>query len=108
MPHFIYMHGTPGCMPDSIGVSGTLASALEDFDVYFGDVSEEITDAQVAEARADLARDGIVYFSGDGWGAQYAEISECDCAAPWEHCGSDGQFCTCFGCEARAEIECAE
>lgn len=77
--HYVGMNGTSGCIPDSFRAYHSLSDAVDSLSDLL-----ELTKGQ----RKELHSSGYVACTPEQ-GADYAEISECDCPAPWEHSERD-------------------
>lgn len=75
MKHYIAMNGSYGCIPDACYVLKTRKDAVDTMIDQF--------DLSRAKAR-ELRQRGSLSF-GSGFGADYCEVLECDCAEPWIH-----------------------
>lgn len=75
--HFIAMSGTYGCIPDNIHVFEKRLDAVK----YIIDIFELPRYGSKAE---DLRKTGYVELGHD-FGADYAEIEECNCSHPEIH-----------------------
>ncbi len=87
MTHYIAMSGIHGCLPDHCEVFETRADAVADLTSLF-----EL--GRVREARLrkndylELEVTLIEAASGNSFGADYCEISSCNCATPEIHSDS--------------------
>ena len=79
--HFIAMSGTHGCLPDSCEVYDTHADAVEALAAMF-ELGRTRRTRLYAHRYLELRR-------ADG--AEYCEITECDCATPEVHSDSDAR-----------------
>lgn len=75
MKHFIAMNGSFGCIPDACYVLRTRKDAVDTMKD-----SLELSRRQTTELR----QTGSVNCTRSQ-GADYCEISECDCKEPWTH-----------------------
>jgi hypothetical protein len=90
--HYIYGSGMVGCLYDNgPHYAATLEDAIDGALFAFDDLetSEEHPNSDaLVNAEKDLRADGIHYFPASvrrDAGADYIEISECDCDDPSEH-----------------------
>lgn len=78
MKHYVYGSGTHGCLYDyGPNVALTPKDAVESLAQVF-----EL--GKVRKAR--LARELYLELNHRRDGAEYCEISECNCSTPWDHC----------------------
>ena len=71
--HYIAMSGSYGCLPDYLAVLPTVKAAAQSLGCI-----HELSERKIKA----LARDRYIDLSE---GADYAEISECDCSSPRDH-----------------------
>lgn len=77
MPHYVYGSGSYGCLyDDGPHVARTYRDAVDAIAETFG---------LGRIRRAVLNRQGYIDLSNRRDGADYAEITACTCAAPWQH-----------------------
>lgn len=73
--HYIEMSGLRGCLPDHCDVSFERRTCVESLAQLF-----ELSEGRKRTLRAD----GWLDLKPDE-GAEYAEITDCDCDEPWQH-----------------------
>lgn len=80
--HFIALSGDHDCIPDYCQAYVTRQEAVDS-------LAEMFDLGRTRKAR--LAHDGYLELSKQrGDGAEYAEITACDCGQPWQHGDDDG------------------
>lgn len=83
MAHYIAMSGMRGCLPDYCCSLESVEDAVESLAELFGD---SLTEEQEQAFRRELSHGRFHEFADPAEaGAQYAEITECDCPNPEDH-----------------------
>ncbi len=86
-PHYIAMSGQHGCMPDHCEVFDTHGEAVEDLTQLF-----ELGRTRKARLRKDsyleLTPNPVEENQGEDFGAEYCEVTRCDCDNPLVHSDS--------------------
>jgi hypothetical protein len=87
LPHYIAMSGQHGCLPDHCEVFESKKDAVQDLGQLF-----ELGRTRAARLRKDsyleLTPNPIEERQGEDFGAEYCEITECDCDNPLVHSDS--------------------
>ncbi len=87
LPHYIAMSGQHGCLPDHCEVFESKKDAVQDLVQLF-----ELGRTRAARLRKDsyleLIPNPIEEKQGEDFGAEYCEITECDCDNPIVHSDS--------------------
>lgn len=79
--HWVSMSGMRGCIPEHLAVSPTRAEAVSDLSEVFGHVWSPRT----FQAKFGRGNDYVEFPDDVKAGAQYAEVTRCDCEQPWLH-----------------------
>jgi hypothetical protein len=85
--HFIAMGGEHGCLPDNCQAYETLQAAIDGLDAIYELETWQRIDLSRLETLRDT--DSISVKLNADQGGSYCEISQCNCASPWEHAEGD-------------------
>jgi hypothetical protein len=87
MKHYIYMSGDHGCLPDYCDVSTSHSAAVDSL-CQLHDLGSVRRKRLANDDYLELELSPIEKTQGFDFGAEYCEITECECLEPWIHSDS--------------------
>ena len=87
LPHYIAMSGQHGCLPDHCEVFETHKAAVEDL-VQLFELGRTRKARLCKDSYLELTPNPVEENQGEDFGAEYCEITECDCDNPLVHSDS--------------------